>query len=552
MKKTISITLNGMVFNIEEDAYNRLFSYLESLKNHFGTQAYGKEVVEDIESRIAEQFNGKLKDRKSEAVTLSEIEEVIKKMGSLEDLTGEQKKQTSEEPGFSSRKLYRNPDDQIIAGVASGLASYFNIDPLIPRILLAASALAGGYGILLYIILWIIVPEAQTSSQKLEMKGNAVTIANLEENRKEKTVGKEKFNFIRYFLREILYLIGRFFRVLGPLIRTIIGLFLTAISFVAAFGLIFLTTILIFNPNSPYIDPTISQIFSGGLYSLVISSAFVAVIIPILTLLMVGISFVRRKNIFTTAISVVFVVLWLAGGLTFTVLASRAAPQIQAAVRSAENQPSQSKVFEVTNFTAIQAENNQKIKISYGPEFKTIAYGREEELKNLDLLVRNKTLIINQDQRQDFQICLVCISRPIVLEIIMPELSSVEAEHASQVEISGFKNLKTLTLDAEGAAEINFDGSVVELKIDLEHASKLILTGSGSVMKIDLSNASNLEANNYIAENVTIDAEHSAHADIHVTKKLDAEASGASRINYSGNPPEKLIDETNVGKISEQ
>jgi phage shock protein PspC (stress-responsive transcriptional regulator) len=205
MKKTISITLNGIVFNIEEDAYERLNSYLEGLKRHFGSAEYGKEVVYDIESRIAEQLSVKIQDRKKEAVNLAEIDEVIKTMGTVEDLAGESKKSDSksESEKSGSKRLYRNPDDKIIAGVASGIASYFGIDPVIPRLIFALVVLAGGSGILIYIIMWIVIPEAQTSAEKLEMKGDPVNLANLEESHKENQDRKKKFNAFTYFIREL-------------------------------------------------------------------------------------------------------------------------------------------------------------------------------------------------------------------------------------------------------------------------------------------------------------------------------------------------------------
>ncbi|MBX4187845.1 MAG: DUF2807 domain-containing protein [Candidatus Doudnabacteria bacterium] len=551
MKKTISITINGMVFNIEEDAFARLNAYLEALKLHFGSASYGKEVVDDIESRIAEQFSGKVHDRRKEAVNLAEVEEVIKTMGTVQDLAGnETGKQTPPDAPSPRKKLFRNPDDQIIAGVAGGIATYFNIDPLIPRLLLVVSALAGGYGLLLYIILWIIVPEAQTGSEKLEMKGNPVTIANLEEHRKESQANPQKFSVIRFFFRELFYLIGRFFRTLGPIISTLIGLFLTAAAFVAIFATTLFTIILLINPHTSYIDPTISQVFSGNQYAMLVISGFVAVIIPALTGLLLGIGLVRRKNTITKTVALSFVVLWMTGALTFGSMAASAAPQIQAAVKSSEQQPTVSQEFSVPAFFTVKAQYNQQVKIVHGPVHKVIIYGREKELKKVQVHVSNNTLFIDQrSDGDDFQFCLFCIRKPVAIEITMPEINSVNADEVSKIDVLGFEALKDFNIEATDASTVNFTGRAEKITLIIDNVANVNLQGGGQSMIADLSNASKLLAKDYIVAICDIDVTNASQAEINVTQKLTAEASNAGHIIYSGNPVEKAIEESNAGKI---
>jgi phage shock protein PspC (stress-responsive transcriptional regulator) len=551
MKKTISITLNGLVFNIEEDAYERLNSYLDSLKRHFGATDYGKEVVADIESRIAEQFAAKLHDRKSEAVNLAEIEEVIRTMGTIEDLAGDSKRPESEAQRIAGRRrLYRNPDDQIIAGVASGIASYFNIDPLIPRILLAVSMFVGGYGILLYIIMWIIIPEAQTGAEKLEMRGNAVTVANLEESHKERK-NRPNFSVVRYFFQEIFYLLGRVLRTLGSVILTVVGLIMTAVGFVALFGFTLLALILLFNPHSAYVDPTISQVFTGGQYVLLISSGFVAAVIPAILALLIGVSFVRRKNVITSPVGLTFVILWLASGLTFAYLVTSSAPQIEAAVKSIEERPELSREFQLAGFTEVRADRDQEIKITRGDNPRVIAYGREDELNDLNIHVQDNELVIKQTP-DDINFCLFCIHRSIMVEVVLPELTRVDASHSSEVEITGFNGQERMQLDASGAAHISYSGDAENMEVDLTHAAEIDLSGQAANLSAKASGASSLEARNFQAETVTVTTEHSAEAEIYVTQKITAEASGASSIRYAGNPPEEITDTSHSAEIEER
>lgn len=168
MKKTTTIHLSGILFNIEEDAYEKLSNYLKSIENHFSQHSGKKEILEDIETRIAEILSEKLSISK-QVITKEDIDVVISKMGSAEqfdDGNTEQSK-TYQDNTTIKRRIYRNPDDKIIGGVCGGIAAYFDIDPLWIRLIWAIAFFAFGTGLFLYILLWIIIPKAKTPSQKI-------------------------------------------------------------------------------------------------------------------------------------------------------------------------------------------------------------------------------------------------------------------------------------------------------------------------------------------------------------------------------------------------
>lgn len=179
MKKTFTINISGTLFHIEEDAYEKLQGYLLKLKEHFGNGAEGREIVADIENRISELFTEKAKGD-SKVVSAGWVDEVIGTMGTPEDFA---EQESSGEP-FSAikrkRRLYRAVDNRYIGGVCSGLGAYFNVDPIVMRILFVVLLFANGIGILAYLILWIAVPGAHTTSQRLEMRGEEVTVSNIE------------------------------------------------------------------------------------------------------------------------------------------------------------------------------------------------------------------------------------------------------------------------------------------------------------------------------------------------------------------------------------
>lgn len=190
MKRTLTVNLAGTVFHIDEDAYRLLDNYLNNLKLHFCKQAGVEEIVTDIESRISELFAEKLLAG-SQVITIVDVEEVIARMGKPEDFgdspdntSGEkQSAHTSSEQAKNHtfrRRWYRNPDDKMLGGVVSGLAAYFNWDVTACRLLLLLVLIFGvGTLIPVYLVCWIILPEAHTAAQKLNMRGEDVTIENI-------------------------------------------------------------------------------------------------------------------------------------------------------------------------------------------------------------------------------------------------------------------------------------------------------------------------------------------------------------------------------------
>jgi phage shock protein PspC (stress-responsive transcriptional regulator) len=171
MKKIININLSGRVIPIEDTAYEKLQSYIESLRRYFAKEEGRDEIINDIESRIAELMNEKVRKGAS-CVTDSDVEEIISSMGRPEDFdadtveptAGSSQQNTKQEYSYSERstkrRLYRDSSDKFIGGVCSGIANYLNTDPAIVRILFAIITFGGfGLGFLIYILLWMILPD---------------------------------------------------------------------------------------------------------------------------------------------------------------------------------------------------------------------------------------------------------------------------------------------------------------------------------------------------------------------------------------------------------
>jgi phage shock protein PspC (stress-responsive transcriptional regulator) len=259
MKKTLNINLGGFIFHIDEDAFNQLERYLSVLKEQFSRTQGGDEIVKDVEIRLAELF--KEKTTTKEVVTLTDVEEAIGVLGQPEDYLDPDAAEETREQGTAdyatqsgtTRKIFRDADNRILGGVASGLAAYFNIDALWMRLIFIAFLFAG-FGLLLYLILWLVVPKAKTTADKLQMRGEPVTLSNIERAIKEEAaqVGESFKSFsqraravnrsgpskVTQFLREVIQLFIDFVKLLLKAIFKILGFALLALGFVVLFGLL--------------------------------------------------------------------------------------------------------------------------------------------------------------------------------------------------------------------------------------------------------------------------------------------------------------------------
>ncbi|MBU2929472.1 PspC domain-containing protein [Winogradskyella psychrotolerans] len=190
MNKTVNINLAGIFFHIDEDAYLKLSRYLEAIKRSFTDSQGRSEIIADIEARIAELFAERIQNEK-QVVGVKLVDEVITIMGQPEDylvddeIFEDEPQQQYKQKSSPSRRLYRDTDNSYVGGVSAGLGHYFGIDALWVRLLWVLLIFGAGTGILLYILLWALIPEAKTTAEKLTMTGDPVNISNIEKKIKD-------------------------------------------------------------------------------------------------------------------------------------------------------------------------------------------------------------------------------------------------------------------------------------------------------------------------------------------------------------------------------
>lgn len=255
MNKTININLAGLIFHIDEDAYQRLQHYLAAVRRSFTGTSGADEIMHDIESRIAELF---LEKRTSElqVITIAHVEKVINIMGQPEDYEVDEELFEDQKPPFknpsynkSGKQLFRDTQNGYIGGVSSGIGHFLGIDAIWVRIIWVFLLFVSfGWILLVYILFWVLVPDAVTTNQRLTMMGKEVNISNIEENFKSgfETVTDEpasgshqivgqrgKRGTVRFFSG-----LGRILRGLLKAIVRIIGLFLFLIGSITFIALL--------------------------------------------------------------------------------------------------------------------------------------------------------------------------------------------------------------------------------------------------------------------------------------------------------------------------
>jgi phage shock protein PspC (stress-responsive transcriptional regulator) len=403
MKKNISINISGIIFHIEEDGYEILRKYLDSINKYFSTFEDSSEILADIESRIAEIFLARLNEGK-QVVTSEDVNDLIGTMGNVsdfkaaeeQDFAGTETKQESKKTSGSGasgstsipKQLQRDSRRKILGGVCAGLAHYFNIDPVWPRLLFAllvlgsyggliilyiilwiilpvsndmedepslkkmfrdpekkvvggvASGVAAffgadvslirvifvilaivGVGLLLYIILWIALPEAKSITEKIQMQGDPITLSNIEssikkgldekEGQEESTMAKIilfPFRIIAMIITGIAKLLGPVFRFIIDGLRVLTGVFISIIgivmimSFVFAFGVV----LGVFHEPSWNVFTNMPvevsgfpvEAFRNTFTTFTIIAAFLVAFIPSLFITLLGSSIVAKKIVF--------------------------------------------------------------------------------------------------------------------------------------------------------------------------------------------------------------------------------------------------------------
>lgn len=314
MNKTIIINISGSIFHIEEDAYEKLKVYMTEVKSHFQKTEDSFEIISDIENRIAELFTEIIQAEEKQVIVMNDVERIIRTMGQAKDFENV----LSEEEEFVTEKyqikkrLYRNPDDKIVGGVCSGIAAYFDIDPLWVRLGLAVSILFFGTGLFLYLIFWVIMPEAISRTEKLAMRGEAPTIESIRKSIEEE-MGNVKRNFknaagefrrtgeqtpFRELITTLINMAHKVASVFILVVTKAVGIFIMAISGVISIALT-ISILAVLGVVDKQIDAEIPLfMLREDHQSLMYFAWFLVLILPVISIFLIGLRIVFNANPF--------------------------------------------------------------------------------------------------------------------------------------------------------------------------------------------------------------------------------------------------------------
>ncbi len=328
MNKTLSVNIGGIVFHIEELAYDKLNRYLDAIKGYFTTSDGRDEIIQDIEGRIGEMFQERITNGK-QVIIESDVDQIINIMGRPEQFAGMHEEtaadfQVSGSERRTYRRLYRDPDDRVLGGVCSGLGHYLGIDPIWLRIAFAVAFFFFGSGLLLYIILVVVMPKALTTAEKLEMKGAQVNITNIRKS-VEDEISSIRSNYqqnsnsgIARFFDGMGQLISGFFRILGKIIA--VFFIIAGMLILVGFALVFLALLGVGGISIPFF---ITDLFMDPWQqSMALLGTFLVIGIPLILIILKAIKVLFKVKMESRVVNWSAFALWIVGIILSITVAS--------------------------------------------------------------------------------------------------------------------------------------------------------------------------------------------------------------------------------------
>ena len=647
MNKTININISGTVFNVDEDAYDLLYKYLESIKKYFSKIDSDGEIVADIESRIAENFLSSISSQNN-SISISDVKNVIKVMGTLddfkeiyEDVDKEEESNTSEEK--KTKRLFRNIHDKVIGGVASGISNYFKIDPLITRIifitmaffggfgllayiicwigipagndsesiirkryyrdsdekvlggvamgvanyfsidvslvriLFLISIFFGGFGVLIYFILWFITPEATTVGEKMSMKGYSVTLENIEKYVEEKINPEDKEENI--LMKIILFP----FRIAGPILNGFIKLVapfikiaLSIILFSVSVAIIFIIVLLALNQfellDQASADIRVNLLVLDGVNlgaiineipTAIMSSLYLNLFLTLILMIMMITKFLFNRQMFGLPGSIVVFFVWLINtsfnGIALPVLIEKWEKDgivdewIESGVLdSYNNYQTYTKSFEIKDFDGLRVSIPANIVIRESNAYLVKIDATEREFENLVVEKTSGDILRIYSERDRWRWNEWKNENKTSIVIEMPNINILQASAASNSDIE-FSSIEDLTIrlsgasdldlnsdvsnliaHVSGASDVDIEGKVKSSNFKISGASDVDIEGTGENLVLRASGASTFDGRDFNVGTISLIVSGASTAYVNSIDKLNVDASSASSVYHYG------------------
>ena len=536
MKKTVTINLNGIVFHIDEDAYVILQHYLELLSKQFSAEDE-KEILKDIEARIAELFTEKLQNGKN-VVEKPDVETVMEVLGNPSQFSdnGDDDTETqhteNEKRKINNKRLYRDPENKILGGVAAGIAAYLEWNILLVRLLFIVFLfISAGWSFLLYLVIWIIVPEAATTTQRLEMHGEDVTIENI------KTQVKNAQDYVQSdeFKNNAKNIGSRIEKILSPIVKTVFILVSSIVGFTLLLvSLCLLAAFLIALLHADILLGFLPFSFGSGYLAIIgVVSIFMLIITPTIGLFVGAIRLLSNKTHHKgkSVFGWILFATWIISLIALISIVVRGSLEYKTAWNTSFIEyPAQTRNLE--GFHTILLHNGIVAEFKQDSTQGVNVMAAEYDLTNIKTVVNDSILTVYYDGNSS-----TFFNKNLAIHIQSPTIQRIEIQGGSSIITN--TPIKTSNLQLKVA-----DFSQAQLQLDIEKNVNVISTGlsrvqlSGKTHHIDLhvSNASMANTVDLESKTGNIKVQNAAKADVHVSDSVWIHANDAAHVSYKGNP----------------
>jgi phage shock protein PspC (stress-responsive transcriptional regulator) len=559
MKKTITVNLNGRIFNIDEDAYQLLDNYLRNLRFYFRNEEGSAEILADFEARIEELLSERVRLGYN-VINIEDTEKIIAQMGRPDDFGEKDEDQQQEkrenyrreETEFIRKKFYRNPCDKMLGGVCSGIAAYFGWNVSILRIVFIILALLTVlWSILAYLVLWLVVPEARTAEQKLEMQGKPITLENIGKtvaagiddiNRVATANNNGCMGFLAVIFKICLIALGCFIGF--TVICFIIAMFLA----ILGFGNAFMPFMNIFYFNYP-LQAVIATCLVVG--------------IPLVAVIYALISYLFKLKPLHNGVKWAGLILWIAAliVLPFTGFRidlnklhdahkcwnwknSHNAEEIYGDGNVIDRTETLSPVHSIEINNSLFAD----IQIEQGDN-SLVINGDANIVDKIDVREVDGKLIL---QTKDNHSIHYANPLTIKLKTSIP-IKEIEAGGVSRINLTSSLQASEVELDVSGAAHLNVHGiNTSHLEADADGAGEISIFGNAQFAKLNVSGVAKIFAYDLLADDVSAEAIGAGLIECSPLKTLKGKAIGVSRIVYKNNPVHTQKHILGLGKIEKE
>lgn len=538
MKKTISVNLNRQNFNLDLDAYSKLDAYLSEIKSYFENND-SLEVIDDIESRIAEKFN-EILGKTKKVIQIEDVKQVIDDMGSVSDITGETENNPIVETQKVKKKLFRDPDSKILTGVAAGYSWYFGIRSIYVRLIfltLFINPSTSWLAIVTYLSSWLIIPKAKNSWEKLEMKGKPATVSELQTAFEDKT--SNLFSNVesktRNIFQTIISAFVRMFKFFVKLGFRMFGFFTFISVLIAIVCLVFALVLFYFKPSLPYFDLSFIQAIGPPWLEIGYVALGVTLLMPLIFILDLADDLMALKWHTSFQKVLVMLTIWIFSLITFCSVAKINYPKYQVQLDNFVQKIKYLNYIDESKFQILPVGNLKQIDISSVKTVKIIQsdvdevkiIGNQTQIDELNQSFSNGILTIIGKNEKWFN-CHNCSGR----------VSSV------RVEIKA-KNISSLKLDNTDAWVYPTSGV-----LDLNLGHMIGVKVEGNLDSLNLTSNSNTYINLIDANIGQVDAQIFQSTLKTAAKVIKITGDSGSTLIYQGTPT--IISGENDNTIKEK